>query len=466
MKFGDIGLSTWREIRGEIIDLAELAIEHVSEGLITNFTPYMVTNGELTDPVLEQVRVLNLTWENRGVPNRLLVIQKGELLDRFREAHGAYLPRELVEFRRFLELILRPGGFVAHKPKAAQLFESILSTSGRSDLDLGRAAASAVLLTAYVTSAAERAGNHWACFEYWILAAAYILHLGEQYGTQGEVWKVSFELCEASAERAIDALQAECESRPNLVEGDNALLDGHAYSSRVTILAGIFAASALRQRILQEAPHSDFPLIFFQKHLRHATLWGESAVPYGAMIALELEQQNRGLHAEELLIKFIRQIASENGLEANGRGLPNPYYSAEQALRLLIGLDLLNLENFRGRSYSIETLVQMLARRWRRQALASLWFSITRIQLCAYAPSEPGEFFRWRSTAGKLSSSFPGEPQSWQELRERSEKLTFTELPTMLITRPQFAPWFALVYPHRLTPQLMNLIEAALWRRP
>jgi len=464
LKCGDVGLSEWRAVSGEVNNLVELAIEHVSAGLITNFTAYLVTNGELKDPVLEQVRVANVSWEKRGVANKLLVIQKGELLERFRAAHGAYLPRELADFRTFLELILRPGTFVAQKSRAAQLLEDVLSIPvERSKLDVGRAAASAVLLTAYITSAPERAENHWASFEYWVLAGAYILRLAEEHGSENEVWKVSFDLCEASAERAVEALDAECKTRPNLVEGGNPLLEGHTYSSRVTILAGIFAASFLRKRIQREACDTEFFFNFAQKHLRNASLWGESAIPFGTMVALELEQENRQLRAEELLIKFIRQIASENGLGLAGRGMSNPYYSPEEALRLLTGIDFLNLENFSGRSYCIETLVQMLARRWRRQALASLWFSITRIQLCEYSPSDATEYFRWHSTAGKLNGSFPGESQSWRELREVSEKLDRTEVPKTLLARPQFAPWFVLVYPHRFTPQIMNLIEAALW---
>ena len=362
-----------------------------------------------------------------------------------------------------MELILRDGSFVADKPKAAQLFEDVLSLpAGRPHLDVARAAASAVLLTAYVTRAAEKAGNHWACFEYWVLAAAYILRLAEQHQAREALWAVSFELCENSADRAIVALHAACETRSNLVEGNNPLLDGHTYTSRVTVLTGIFAASAIRRRILRQDPDADFVFRFVQKHLRHALVWGESAIPYLVKVSLDLEYQSRPARSEALLIQLIRDIASQNGAGADGRGLPNPYYSPEDAIRLHTGIDFLNAETFTGYSYCIETLVQMLARRWRRQALASLWFSITRIQLCAYVPKSSAEWFRWSSSEGVLDSHFAGEPQSWDELRESSEKLGHDELPKTLIARPQFAPWFMLVYPHRFVPQLVKLIEASL----
>ncbi len=67
---------------------------------------------------------------------------------------------------------------------------------GRTQLDPGRAAASAVLLSAYITSPPERVGNHGACFEYWVLAAAYMLRLAEQHRSREDIWSLSFELCE------------------------------------------------------------------------------------------------------------------------------------------------------------------------------------------------------------------------------------------------------------------------------
>jgi hypothetical protein len=283
----------------------------------------------------------------------------------------------------------------------------------------------------------------------------------EQHKPRQPLWKVSFELCETSAERAITALQKECERRTDLVEGDP-LVDGHTYSSRMTVLAGLFAASAIRKRIAGANPADDFAFHFIQRNLRHAFVWGESAIPYFLSAVLLLECGCRPIPAEMLLIRLVGEIAAQNGTSAQGRGFPNPYYSPEQALRLHTGIDSLNPETFASHSYTIETLVHMLARRWRRQALASLWFSLTRIQLSAYAPASAAEWYRWRSSAGALESRFAGEPQSWEKLRESAETLSFHNLPESLIARPEFAPWFMLVYPHRMTPELVMLVETAL----
>lgn len=160
----------------------------------------------------------------------------------------------------------------------------------------------------------------------------------------------------------------------------------------------------------------------------------------------------------------MREISAANGASAIGRGLSSPYYSAEEALRLNYGLDSLNSEQFLGFSYSIAPMIDFLARRWRRQALAGLWFGVTRMALAAYVPASFPEWFRWKSSDGVLSSGLPGEPQSWEALRTHAETMSLDELPPTLAKRPAFALWFILVYPHRFTTALAKLIEDAVWK--
>jgi hypothetical protein len=245
LKAGDIGLSEWRAIHGELVNLVELAIEDPSAGIISDFCPFLVTNGELTDPVIEQIRVANLSWQQRGITKTLKVIQRGELLDRFRASHGAYLPQDLSEFTTFLELVLREGAFTADKARFAELLEKTLPCTSKeslSSLNIRRAAASAVLLAAYITRNAQVATNYWATFEYWIVAASYILKLAEEYSAPEPDWEISFQLCQRAADEAISDLLKECKERVHLVEG-SPLVDGHVYASRVTILIGLFAAN-------------------------------------------------------------------------------------------------------------------------------------------------------------------------------------------------------------------------------
>ncbi len=464
LKAGDIGLSDWRNIYGEIVNLVELAIELPGTAPITEFVPYLVTNGELTDPVVEQIRVANVTWQARGVNKRLCVIQKGALFERFRASHGAYLPHQLEDFRTFLELILQDGSGPAAKGKAAQLIEHILPGEPQKDnaVNTARAATSIVLLTAYITGPAVLVSNHWCIFEYWVLAGAYVLHLIEKLAKAEPDCQVSFQLCEMAAEAALSALAEECEQRANLVQGFP-LVDGHAYHARVTILVGLLSAWDLSLRIRHKARgKADFVGSFLNVRLKEAVMWGESAVPHLFLAALEAEENCRPNIAEGLAIQLVREISGANGGSRVGRGVSSPYYSAEEALRLNYGLDPLNTEQFVGLSYSIATLIDFLARRWRRQALAALWFGVTRMSLVTYLPATFAEWYRWKSSDGVLDSRLPAEPQSWESLRTISETISLDELPPTLRKRPAFALWFVLVYPHRFTRTTAKLIEDAL----
>ncbi len=467
LKAGDISVGDWRKIHGELVDLVELPIEHPSLGLVNDFIPYLVTNRELNATALEQVRSANLGWKNRGFPD-LRIIQKGELLDLFRSSHGAYLPHELHDFNTFLELILREGSYPADKLRFSRLLEDALPSIARHDepkrLGLSRAAASAVLLTAYIVKNSEARHNHWCLFEYWVISAAYILRLAEEYSS-GHVdydLAVSFDICQRSAEAAIAKLSDESERAPNLIQGDP-LIDSHIYASRMTILCGVLSSEILRSRIRNERSSGrEFILGFIRKNLRHAVLWGETAVPLFLSVALALDLACRPADAEGLALQVIRELSENNGVEAKGRGLPNVYYGPEASVRLVAGLDLLNTETFVGFSYTLPVLIEFLARRWRRQALALVWYGLTRISLLSYVPASPAEWYRWGSDDGVLNARMAGEPQSWTELVRVAEDLTFSDLPKTLVARPEFAVWFMLVYPQRLTTSLAKLIEANL----
>lgn len=465
LKAGDISLRDWREIYGEIADLVELPIELPGTAPYTDFVPYLVTNGGLTGPALEQVRASNLAWQGRGIRKALHTIEKGELFERFRASHGAFLPRELADFRAFLELIQRDGSAPAEKEKAGLLIEHILppDPAAQRPLDIARAAASIVLLFAYITGPAVLASNHWCVFEYWVLAGAYVLYLTERSKKGESACRVSLEIAEMAAEAALTAVAEECRERSHLVEG-NALVDGHTYRARVTVLIGLLSAWDLSLRVRRQArKNADFVCSFLDAHLKEASMWGESAVPYLFLAALEAEQNSEPRVAEGMVIQLVREISAANGASATGRGLCSPYYAPEEALRLLYGLDPLNPEQFVGESYSIASLVDFLARRWRRQALAALWFGLTRMSFVEYVPGSFSEWFRWKSSDGTLSSCLPGEPQSWEALRIHAETISLDGLPPTLLKRPAFALWFILVYPHRFTPAIAKLIEDAVW---
>jgi hypothetical protein len=465
MKGGDIGLSEWRAIYGEIVNLVELPIEHPSVGLVAKHQPFLVTNGTISDPVLEQIRSANTGWKARGVKNQLKVISKGELLARFLKVHGSYLPKEPADFRLFLELVLRVGNEPLDKEKFSTFLRTVLpfEDASVSPLNSKRAIASVVLLSAYVLQSSDNQGNYWALFEGWTVVAAHILALVEKLNLIPEFWKESFDLCSRASDGALEELWRECKSRQHLIEGDG-LTDGHTYATRITLLLGLLSCFSLQRQLRnRHKDETDREVAnFLVSNLRHGVLWGESAIPYLVLTALNLEQFCEMRLAEGQIARLALEVANLNGItNESTKGLPDVYVGPERAIRIRIGLED-STEDFVGHSYTLEAMLHFLARRWLRVTLSLVWFGFTRLSLLELRPANKWEWYVWKAESGELRSRFVDEPQSWQNLLMEAERLNAAEFPATLLKDPAFLLKFLLVYPHRFQSPLVLALERAL----
>lgn len=463
LKAGRINLKGWQAIKGEIDELVELPISHPSIPTGKFHRPYLVTNGAVSDTVLNRIESTNRVWK-RYNPKPLCLIQSGELIARFVRAHGSFLPRETKDFSRFLELIVNGGRGPFDKEGFAAFLESIVpirpSTTSIAPRDVGRSASSAVLLTSYIVQGSEREQNHWAVFEAWIVTASYILAAASKHRTPAKWWARSFELCELAAVRALESLCEECiENRAQFTQGDP-FTDGSFYPIRVTILAGTLSALSLYHRLRSEKwEHEFFVQDFLLAHTKQIQVWGESAAPYLTMAALELEQHGAHARSEQLIGQLVATIVSLNG--SKGRGLPNPYYEPEGAVRLISGMEPNNPELFSGNSYALEPLIEFLARRLARGMLTHFWERITRVHFTGFRPTEEWEWFRWRAENGSLDHRMPNTPQSWAALLDAAENAP-PDVPALLRDRPSFMPFLGLVFPHRFSVGFLRSLERAI----
>ena len=463
LKNGPITLPRWRQMAPEVAELVEYDIKHPGIRSRRSHRPYLVTNGEVNAPAVDAITSANRSWARRRYPT-LTLINKGQLLSRFQKAHGSFLPKEPADFRLFLELFLRDGNEPLDKDKTATFLELVLPinpdrrTSAR---NAGRALASSLLLVSYILRAPEAAKNHWAIFEGWTLCGAYVLATATKYALDPRGWRQSFDLCVLGARRALEALCEECQARAHLVEG-NPLADGYFYGERIALLLGMLAALSLFLATRHErCPMEAFISQFIENHLTRARLWGESAVPFLFESALTLARSGRNMLAENFMASIIGTIARINA-QKQGRGLPNPYYGPEECVRLIRGLDQNNREEFLKHSYTIEPLIDYLARQQRRVSLARLWEGITRVQFTTFSPSSPWEWLRWRSRAGSLNTRLPATPQSWARLVKGAQSVDVSSVPTILRESPAFIWFFLLVFPHRFQRPLVKVAEDAL----
>jgi hypothetical protein len=461
LKGGKIQLKAWQDFKGELDELVEIPISHPSIRSKRPHKPYLVTNGSVADSVLQRIESNNKVWRKYN-PNPLQLIHGSELVTRFVKAHGSFLPRETKDFSRLLELIVNAGPGPFDKERFSSFLESVLPIRDAqrvSPRDVGRSISSAILLTSYIVQGCEREKNYWAVFEAWVVVGSYILGTAAKHRTPVQWWGESFTLCELAAVRALEGLCEECVANKMMITQDDPFTDGTFYGARVAILAGILSALSLYHRVkLEKWNHEAFVHDFLTSYLRRIQVWGESAAPYLIMAALELEQHGAHLQSEQLVTHLVRTIVDLNG--SKGRGLPNPYYEPEDALRLLLSLDTTNSEVFSGHSYSLEALVEFLTRRLLRQALTHLWEKITKVHFTWFRPAEDWEWFRWKAEHGSLDTRMPNTPQSWAALLDTAESESIA-VPSLLRERPPFAFFFGLVFPHRFGVPLLRLLEHA-----
>jgi hypothetical protein len=459
MKGGDIKLAQWREIDKQINNLVELPVQLPSVKSKEWHEPFLVTNGRVEDAVLDYINTANIGWSRRKFPFPLGTIEKSNLVRQFTELHGTFLPKETRDFQALLSLILRDGRSPLDKPAFAAFIEGTLGLEADSlpnKRDGARAITSCLLLTSYILGTSVAVSNHWAQFEAWTMVSSYILCLASRYSLAKEYWRESYDLALLSARRALGDLVKECQGRTEYLEG-HPLGDGYFYGARQTLLTGLVSAWALNQRRAGE--HPSFPIEFYKRSIRQSFYWGESASPYLALTALDLEMNCHPSNSESLMFQIL-QIASLAN-ERDKRGIPDIFTSVEDALTFQHRLKPFQPQSYAGFSYVIEPATEYLARRWRRQGLARRWRGLTRISLLTSVPNQGWEWFRWRAVDLSLASRQYPEPQSWQALCTQAEARDASGLPSLLQQEPEFLSYFVLVYPHRLNVHTMRGLELA-----
>ncbi len=464
MKGGDIRLRDWREIKEQINNLVEEPVNLPSLSTEEWHEPYLVTNGRIEDTVLDYINNGNIGFARRDFPHPLRTMERSSLVRQFTDLHGTFLPKETKDFQALLALILRDGRAPLDKAEFASFLEATLEYQQDKikDRDASRAIASSLLLTSYILGSSAAAENHWAQFEAWTMVCSYIVGLATRHSLDDQYWRPSYDLSLLSARRALENLVEECKERKEFIEG-HPLGDGYFYGARQTILTGLVAAWALNKRRIGE--HTDFPIRFFRGSVRQSFFWGESAAPYLALAALELEQSCLQRDAEALMFEMLKIASLAN--ERNNRGVPDIFTSIEDSLVFQHRLRPYEQRSYAGFSYTIEPITEYLARRWRRQGLALRWKGLTRISLMTSVPNKQWEWFRWRAEDLTLASRLFPEPQSWNLLRNQAEARSDSALPPLLQKEAELLSYFVLVFPHRFNVHTMKGLEVGfgwMWR--
>jgi hypothetical protein len=458
LKGGDIDVIEWRKIKGEIDELVEIPVNFPGISKDAKHRAVLVTNGKITDPVRRGIDDLNSSYKKRGF-SELEVITKMDLLKRFLKVHDVFLPNEPSDFKLFLELLFSDGHELIDKKLTAKFIEGILFSGKETKPELKRKIASGLLLMQYLIRTFEKTKNHVSIIEGWTLFGSYVLAMVEKYELEDEYWSQSFGLVLHLINNQFDLLKSEFYSRTDYLEGswDGGLI----YKSRLTMVLGWLSAFELFNKQKNKSYILDKQVFeYIKRYYKDSTwYWGESASPFFIEMSLFVSQLGETSYSNSILVDLIAQITVENQ-STEGKGFPNPYYSAEQIIGYLykLGEKEIASESFLGSSYHASTIVDILVRRNKRTSLDVVWKDVSKLLLCEFKPAPAWKILTWHCEEGEQVELFYDHPQSWKKILDEALDYKITNLPKTLLDNP-FSYFFLLCYPHRLARSSIKLID-------
>lgn len=460
-KTGDIDVNKWRSIAGEIRELLELPIDYPGVDKSRTHRAYLVTNGSITDPVRIQINDRN--EDNRRKRRQyahLEVIGADSLLKFFVDAQGRFVPRELPDMRAFLELYLEDGRGMLPKDK---MFAVLDGTSfGQSPLkksDAADAITSSLIIVSYLLNSFEESENYYAMAEGWSILAACIVRYVTRYSIPVDQWRTSLDLVVAEIDANLALLRNDALCRKDFLQ-DNILGDGGAMlRARTTIILGSLAChELLPTRNFKTDRQPDQVLKLVHEHINRQSFWGDSAFPYIFFTIKFLEARKELELARKVLDNLFTSLIEAN-CKRQGPVFPGPYLGVEEVLAASIPDRLQNtdFEGYRGSSYVLRAILEMLVRRGRRDLIGKVWPQLTYCQQHEFIPNRTEDIFAWRTEEGKNASSFPNQTQSWKSLV--LESLDTSILPAVYREFRQVLSFHILVCPHRATPTVIRMLD-------
>ena len=457
LKTGLIDKKEWNKIKSEIDDLIEIPIKHTSVKASVKPKCFLVTNGRITGKVKTDIYDRNIRYKKNRLPE-LHIIQQEELLKRFLNVNGKFLPTGVPEIKLFLELFMANGREMIDKDTFAQFLESSFCCKSTNHLELKRRIASNILLAQYIIDPYELKENHVSIVEAWVMVASYILMLADKYNLPEADWKPSFAIILDKVSFQLGSLKKEFLSRTNFIESD---WDGALfYKARITLVLGWLASYELYLSAIDVNYTLDRNILnAIQKNYKDTWFWGESATPLFIAMSELLLKSNESYLSNKIICDLIIDINNKNQPGQTG-SLPDPYYSAKKVLNHFYGPhdEKLDLQSFSGSSYHLVSLVNVLVKRNKRNLLQEIWSNVSMIINTEVAFNNASDFFRWQFDEGREVLKFFDKPQSWKSLQEGIDRLPEIMLPRVIMNNP-FVYYFFLCYPHRFNKNSMVLMQ-------
>ena len=318
---------------------------------------------------------------------------------------------------------------------------------------------SSLVIVSYLLSSFEAAENYYAMAEGWSILAACMARYAARHAIPADYWCQSLDLVMAELEANLALLRKDAIGRQDFLEGDWRADGGVMLRVRTMIVLGALACHEVLPVGSWKTDRSrDEVLQLIRKHIDRRNVWGDSGFPYLFFIIRFLEARNETGLAEKLLDEIFVALTEAN-FRQQGPVFPSPYLGIEEILASQIPdrLQDVDLDVYRGSSYIIRPVLEMLVRRGRRDLVAAKWRRFTYCEQHEFVPDRPEDIFAWRIEDGTNASGFPNKTQSWAALVAESQDMS--AVPAVYRDFRQVLPFHILVCPHRATPSVIRLLD-------
>jgi hypothetical protein len=464
LKDGDFDLKDFEKEFGQITALVETQIEHPSISGQPRHQPWLVISGQVSMPVEDRIRVHNNQWRKRKCTPLKLMTGR-QLQAKFANMAAGFWPQMPEDSHRLFNLYLADGKGSLDRDAFSKLISSTTDAEG----ELPKAAvvrrlSAANLFASYALSPFYKSQNHWELVQGWTMTAAQIAWVANNAKLSLKDWQPTFQLAVNEALTSIAALACEA-LQPNALRPKGFELDDLT-RSRCTICAASIAVKILIDRHHgkqwdQEAlAKKKIEQLFSDGRFY---FWGESAVPFWLAAMWALDQLRSDHFSDKMLFSMLSVIAQQNS-KLEFPKYPAPYDSADEALskafrRLFDGEKAMELQA--ASSYTLESLVAIMARRLWRNALSMIWPEITKVNLVRLIPDKPHDLllWNWGEKFGSNQSRIFPTPQSWTELLAESRRDEDDSLPNVIKEDLDFELLFLICFPHRLNKAFVKHLE-------
>ena len=459
----------FRDIHAQLFELATQAI--VFPGCPPGpHRSYLVTNGNVDEEVQRAIDDMNRSFDRSGTGS-IVIISRGQLLQWFRDHAAEFWPSEIPELNRVFQLLAATGNEqppfeLLHEVLGAMLHLDPKVEESLGAAELERRITSAALVVAVCMRSFSQRDNHYAVIAAWVLYATYVAAACERFAhAPDNVAGRAVAIAQETVLRSLLDLAEEASRRAHHVEGDP-LTDTAVYRARRSLMVGLFSALWLWCKRsgawpVEEAKEKVQALIDAARG--EMELWGEGAVPQFLALHWYQAAANASISSDLLLRDVLRATVAIQKDGTESFTLPSPYYSIEdvrrhQLARATGAPDPFEHDSRRAASSFAEPLFHLLVRTGLKRTCKDIWPDLTRIAHESFEPAHAWGFCLWRTATGVSHTRILTHEEQWSNVVESARCIGTPEVPTFLRERPELLLLFAILCPHRATPNVVRYL--------